>query len=41
MTLDPRDEVVIKIVTVDRDGKKLEIQKIKVIGKWTTVKYLR
>ena len=41
MALDYGDDVVIKIVIVDRDGKKLEIQKIKVTGKWTTVKYLR
>jgi len=40
MALDYGDDVVIKIVTVDRDGKKLEIQKIKAMGN-TTVNYLR
>ena len=40
MTLDYKDDVVIKILTVDRDGKKLEIQKIKAMGN-TTVNYLR
>jgi len=41
MTLNPMDDVVIKIVAVDRDGKKLEIQKLKVIESYTTVKFLR